>query len=218
LARVDDEIVVVTPARPRAGGDFAEVDEFPVRHVDRLQAEVIADGGRNVEAGAAVEVRLRAVIAKDVFPMVRAEWPAVRPLRVNDPVSLSDSDPAIAADGLAVFDVGFLEPRDYARRFGLGRAVRNVIIRQRAIKRVLSWNKPHWDVVAPRGWVGIVEPAVVLLPLRIPRAGAVRHGIVLRRLFADPEDGRHDAELPRITSSGNHRAAGRRDVNLRLYL
>jgi len=55
-AFLDEGVVLAVPG-PGAGGDFHEIDELPVGDVGAVHAEVIADGGGYVQAGAAVEVR-----------------------------------------------------------------------------------------------------------------------------------------------------------------
>ena len=50
--------------------------------------------------------------------------------------------------------------------------------------------------------IGIVEAAVTLRPFLIPRTRAVRDRIIFGRLFANPENRRHDALFPRITFTG----------------
>ena len=93
LARFD-EVVVGAVFAPRAGRDFIDVDEFPIAALVGFQAQIIADGGRDVEAGAAVALGFGLGVAEDVLPVVRIERAAVFPLAVADFPLVVDGDPA----------------------------------------------------------------------------------------------------------------------------
>src|SRR4030095_8216658 len=54
FAPVDDKGVVVAQLRPWTGRNFAGLDKFPIGHIGLLEAEVIANGRRNIESGAPV--------------------------------------------------------------------------------------------------------------------------------------------------------------------
>src|ERR1051326_2556749 len=96
--------------------------------------------------------------------MVGAKWSAIFPLRVGGFVSLSDRDPAVFADGAAWFRISLLEPRNYERGLGLKLTMGHVVIRQRAIKRVLFRNERDRDVVPSRARIGRIESAVIRGP------------------------------------------------------
>src|SRR5207302_9741207 len=139
-----------------------------------------------------------------VFPMIRAEGTAVRPLREGHAISLADGHPTVAADRLAVFDIGLFKPRDDLRRLRLRRAVSDVVVRQRAVKRILSGNETNGNVVPASARLGIIEATVVSLPIGVPGTRPVGDGIIRSRLLAHPENGGYDAHFPRIAASRNH--------------
>jgi len=45
--------------------------------------------------------------------------------------------------------------------------------------------------------IGIIESAITLCPIRVPRTGSIRHWIVCGRFFTDPENRRHNLASPR---------------------
>src|SRR5207237_10084306 len=92
--------------------------------------------------------------------------------------------------------IRFLDPWTHPRRFGPVTGRRFVVVGQRAIKWVLPRREFRRDEIVPMRFLGIVEPAVVLRPVRVPRAGTVGHGIVRGRFFANPEDGGDDLFFP----------------------
>src|SRR4029453_17581252 len=93
-APVDGEGVVVAELCPRTGRYFGKLDEFPIGHIGLLQAKVIADGRRNIESGAAVEIRFGPLVAEDVFPVIVTKRTGVLPLRVDCSVALADGPQA----------------------------------------------------------------------------------------------------------------------------
>src|SRR4051794_41187793 len=138
--------------------------------------------------------------------MIRAKRPRVLPLRVRDTVSVTDRNPAPFAGRNGRPLVSFLEPRNDVRCLRPMSLARLVVVRQRDVKRILSRSERGRNVAAPIAFVGIVESAVVLRPIFVPRTGLVRHGIVRRRLLPNPEDRRDDLLLPRILiSDRSHR-------------
>src|SRR5580692_10639878 len=80
LAGIDHEIVVLTIARPRSLWNVAGLDKFPIDHVLAAKAQVVAHGGRHVQAGAAVDVPFRYIVPEHILPVVRAEGAAISPL------------------------------------------------------------------------------------------------------------------------------------------
>ena len=162
-----------------------------------------------------VQVRFRALVAEDVLKMVCAKRPAILPLRVAKAIAFANSDPAIAADRLPRSAVGLLEPRDYQRRFRLKLAVRDVVIRQRDVKRILPRDERDRNVIPARTRVRVVRAAVIRRPIQIPRTLVVRHRIVSAGLFPHPKHSGDNARFPRIPL--DRRAGAGRDKDLRFY-
>jgi hypothetical protein len=88
-----DEMVVVTNVAPRTGGNLAHIDEAPVAAGHALEAEVIADGGGDVDARTVVAGVLRAGAAEDIVMVVGDKGATVLPLGVADAVAVANGDP-----------------------------------------------------------------------------------------------------------------------------
>src|ERR1700736_1155264 len=128
-----NEVIVVSVIPPGTGRNIIYFYKLPVGHVSRLQTEIISNCRRDVEAGTAVQVRLRFLVLKNILIMIGPERPAILPLGVTGPISLANRDPPIPTNrlaGLAAPPNPFLfEPWYYQRRFGLGLAMSDVVIR-----------------------------------------------------------------------------------------
>src|ERR1700722_8571469 len=111
--------------------------------------------------------------------MVRPEGTAIAPLGVANLSSIvADGDPAIPANRFPWLGVNFLEPRNDQRRLGLGGSAGHVIVRQRNIKRVLVRKKVRRNVIMAGPGIGIIISSITLLPMKIPGAAEIMHGIV----------------------------------------
>lgn len=202
-AAVLDEGVVVAEGGPGALRDVGELDEFPVGHVGVVHAEEVADGGRDVEAGAFVQVGLGAFGAKDVLPVVGAERAGVLPLGVADAVLEPDGDPAAFADGFLRPLEGLAEPRDDAGGLGLEALRGDVVVGEGDVKGVLARGEGGGRVGGGAGgFFRRVGAAVVAGPLRVPAAFVVGDGVVFRGAFADPEGGGDDGVAPGVLAGG----------------
>ena len=130
--------------------------------------------------------------------MVCPKGSCVFPLRIRDSITFSDRDPAIFASGRSWALVRLLKPRDNTRCFRAVASMCFVIVRERAIKWVLSRCKSYRDIIAPIARIRVVETAVVFCPLFVPRTCAIWDKIVSAWLFADPKDCGYDLSFPRI--------------------
>ena len=155
-----------------------------------------------------VEVRLRPLVPENVLPMIGPERPAIFPLRVTDAVAVANRDPAIFADRMPLLHKRLPEPGHDDRRLRFELPMRDIVVGQRAIKWILPRDEVDRDVVMPARRIGVIEAAVVARPVRVPRALVIRHRIVRGRLFADPENGRDDVRLPRITRREKREVVG----------
>ena len=92
---------------------------------------------------------------------------------------------------------------------------RLIIVRKRAVKRILSWREFYRNVIAAISRIWIIHAAVILSPVLVPAAYAIWNWIIRRRFFTDPEDCRYDLGFPRETLSRGHvsgqLAGGERD-------
>src|ERR1700720_455619 len=130
--------------------------------------------------------------------MVGPKRSGIFPLRVRDLVSLLNRNPSILANRHARSLIRFLEPRNDLRRFGPVAAGGFVVVGQRAVKWVLPRREFYWSVIVPARRIRIIQTAVTLRPLFVPRTGAVGYRIIFAWFFSDPENGRHDLALPRV--------------------
>src|SRR5256885_15242892 len=131
--------------------------------------------------------------------MIGAKRARILPLRVCDLVSFSNRDPAIFANRDPGALINFIEPRDDARSLGPVPGGGLVVVRQRAVKRILPRRKFYRNKIASLGRIRIVEPAITFRPFVVPGTGFIRHRIVLGRFFANPENSGHDAAFPWVT-------------------
>src|SRR5262245_56211318 len=162
-----------------------------------------------------IKIRLGTLIAENILKMVRAKRPTILPLRVTEAVAFANGDPAVAADRLARPGVGLLKPRDHQRCFWFELTVRDVVIRQREVERILPRYERDWNVIPARARVRDVCAAVIRCPIKIPRTLVVRHRIVSAGLFPHPKYGGDNIHFPRIPL--DRRAGTGRDKDLRFH-
>ena len=93
----DDEMVVFVVAPPGTRRHIPRLDKLPIGRVRRLESEVIADCGRNIQPSPIVQIWLWPFILEHVLEIIRAKWAAIFPLRVASAIFLSNSNPAILA-------------------------------------------------------------------------------------------------------------------------
>ena len=148
--------------------------------------------------------------------MISAKWTAIFPLRVANAIALANRNPAMLANRLPRPRVGLLKPRDDERRLWLELAVRDVVVRQRAVEWILMGNESDRDIIAPGRRIGVIESTVCSGPIRVPRALIVGHRVIASRLFSNPKHRGHDVAFPREAS--RRRARGRWHEHLRLHL
>src|SRR6266487_1287954 len=100
------------------------------------------------------------------------------------------------ANGLPRAGVIPLKPWNNQRRFWFELAVRDVVVRQRAVERILLRYESHWNIIAPRRRIGIIEAAVTACPIRVPGTLEIRHRIVSSSLFPHPKYRGYDVRFP----------------------
>ena len=98
LATRNYKMIVVAITAPRPGRHVLRIHKLPIGHVSRLQSEVIAHRGRNIETSAMVEVGFWPLVAKNILEMIGTKRAAVFPLRVTRPIAFADRDPAMPAN------------------------------------------------------------------------------------------------------------------------
>ena len=198
FAIVNYEGVVFSVGRPRPAWHFTKGDKPPVGHVRLFQCEIVADGWRDIEARAFIEIESRTFIAENVLPVIGTERSCVLPLRVSRAIAFADGDPSVFArrDGRAL--IRFFKPRYNAWRFEPMTCACLIVVRKRTIKWVLSRREFYRDVVASVGRIRVVKTAVISCPSFVPGTCAIWDGIISTRPFADPKDSCYDTSFPRI--------------------
>src|SRR3954453_1176459 len=98
LALRQHEVVIVAVGSPGSRRDFSNFDKLPIRHVSRLEAEVITNGRRNVQPRTMVQVWLRPLPLKHILKVVCPKRPAIFPLRITGPVPFPNGNPPVLAD------------------------------------------------------------------------------------------------------------------------
>ena len=93
----DVQMVVFAVAPPGTQRHIPRLDKLPIGRVRRLESEVIADCGRNIQPSPIVQIWLWPFILEHVLEMIRAKWAAIFPLSVASAIFLSNSNPAILA-------------------------------------------------------------------------------------------------------------------------
>src|SRR5947207_13741695 len=134
-----------------------------------------------------VQIRLRALGAKNILEMVGAKRAAICPFRVAAPIPLANGNPTRSAARLPRPGVGLLEPRNNQRRFRLELPMRDIVIGQREVERILPRDKRDWNVIPARTRVRVVRAAVIRCPIKIPRTPVVRYRLFSADLFPHPE-------------------------------
>jgi len=116
---------------PRSVGHLACFDKAPMNAFSRAQAEVIADGGRDIDSGRAVLGIFGGLVAEHEFPVIGHPRATIFPLREATATTIIDLDPATFADRFSGFWLRPCKPRDDFGSFWLvGVGTRNVVVRQ----------------------------------------------------------------------------------------
>ncbi len=152
-----------------------------------LQAEVVADGGGDINAGPAVVWGLP---TEDVFPVVGDPGSAVFPLGVADLATVVELDPTALADALTRWWIVAREPGDYPGGFGaVPTVVETVVVGESHVEWIETGAEGPGGKVLPCLWIRVVVSAVVLGPLAVPGGVVIGSGILSAWFFTDPEDG-----------------------------
>ena len=193
------ECVVVPVLGPRPARHLFELHKSPAGHIFATHPQIIPHRRGNIETGTLVEIGQRSLRPEHILPVVRAEGPAIFPLRIGLATLVTDDNPTTFAHRLPRLHKRLAEPRNHPRRFGLGFSPGHVVVRKGDVKWILPGNKTRRNVTPAITRVRIVVSTEIVRPADIPGTFAVRHGVVLRWLFSHPKHGRHNVVLPRIT-------------------
>src|SRR4026208_1685853 len=147
--------------------------------------------------------------------MVCAKRTTILPLRITRALDLTNRNPTIPAYRLPRPPVIMFKPRNHQRRLRFELTMRDIIIGQRTVKRVLLRNKSYRDVIASCTGIRSIGSTVILCPIKVPGTFVVWNRIIATGLFTNPKYRGDDIALPRITLDRRTRAG--RDKNLRLY-
>ena len=135
-----------------------------------FQPEIVSHSRGDIEASTLIQIGFWTFATKDILPMVRSKWPCVFSLRISNSIAFTDCDPSVFASGNSGTLVRLLKPWNNARRFRPVASMCFVIVRERAVKRVLSWCKSYRDIITSMGRVRVIKTAVAFGPLFVPGA------------------------------------------------
>src|SRR5438445_3705794 len=114
-----------------------------------------------------IKIRLGTLISKYILKMVSAEWAAIFPLRIASVIPFANRQPVISAHGLSRPAVILFEPWNHERRFRLELAVRDIVVRQRTVERILLGNESYMNVIPARAWFRIVSLIIISRPIQV---------------------------------------------------
>src|SRR6202007_3221786 len=103
---------------------------------------------------------LRTCAAENVLPVIGAKRSSIFPLCITYPIAFANGYPAPFAYRNARTLVSFLEPGNDLRRFRAMPTGGFVVVRQRAVKRILSRRESYRGVVLPVGRIRIIKATV----------------------------------------------------------
>src|SRR5262245_15896569 len=156
-----------------------------------------------------IGVRLRPLISKHVLEMVGAKGTAIFPLGIANTIALANGNPTVAAHRLAGATVTLLEPRNHERGFRFEIAVREIVVRQRAVEGILCRDEGYRNVIEPGTCLGIIGSTVTAFPFRVPDAPVIAS-------FPNPKHGGDDVQFPCITLYRWTGTRGYEDLGLNL--
>src|SRR5260370_190023 len=111
-----------------------------------------------------------------------------------------DRNPSAFENGLAIGNKRLLEPGDHLARFVFGMTAFDVVVGKSDVERILARHEANWNKIPAGSGVGGIVAAIAVIPGPVPGAAIIGHRVIAARAFADPEDRRDNASLPRIPS------------------
>src|SRR4029453_18931772 len=97
LAPRGDEIGCFAGAPPGARRYIPRFDKLPIGRVRRLESEVIADCGRNIQPRSIVEIWLWPFILEHILEMIGEKRATIFPLCITGAIAFPYGDPATLA-------------------------------------------------------------------------------------------------------------------------
>ena len=76
----------------------------------------------------------------------------------------------------------------------------DIVVRESKVKRILARNEVDRNKISARTRVRIIVASVAVVPVFVPGAANIGHGVIAPRALADPEDRRDNAAPPGIPS------------------
>src|SRR5256885_5144643 len=100
--------------------------------------------------------------------MIGAERSSIFPLCVGDAIAFANGDPTVFAGGHSRALIGISKPGNNARRFGPMSFPCFIIVRKRAVERILAWCEVYGNVIAATARIRLVDAAIILRPFLVP--------------------------------------------------
>lgn len=172
---------IITPvACPRTAWDEPEFHKAPVHGGGTsFNAEVVADGGGDVDAGTLVGGVAGAGTTEDILPVIRVKRSAVFPLGKTVTTVVINLHPCAAADRFVLTALVTPIPGDDFGSFRLGTSLFNIVVGESDVEGV-KLGRERLGCVGnriPLGGIRVVIAAVVGIPLAVPAAGGVGYGV-----------------------------------------
>src|ERR1700756_1630628 len=136
---------------PGPGRNFFFLHEPPIHNIKAAKTEVIANRRTKVNTGAAIAVRTRPFVAKDVLPMIDFERANILPLCVaNSAIGVPDRDPcALTEAGRAGARRSLCRPGNQAFQRRSCRIKELIVKRKRDIERIPFWQETRREKASP---------------------------------------------------------------------
>src|SRR5207302_3787171 len=120
-------------------------------------------------------------------------------------------------DGFTRLRVSLFKPRNDQRCLWFELPMGHIVVREGAVKRILSRHERDRNIVSARGRIGIIKTSIIGSPISVPGALVIWYRIVPASLFTNPKNRRHDIGFPQITSRCTRARSGW-DEDLRFHL
>src|SRR5260370_41834706 len=123
---------------------------------------------------------------KYVSPVIRTEWSAIFPLGVTNFVSVLDRNPSVLENGLSIASNRLLEPGNHLGCFVFGMTALDIVVRESKVKRILARTEVDRNRISPRTGVRIIVSSIAVVPVFVPEAAIIGHGVIAPTPLADP--------------------------------
>src|ERR1700730_5500363 len=111
-----------------------------------------------------------------------------------------DRNPSVFENGLSIANKRLLEPGNHLACFVFGMTAYDIVVRESKAQRILARNEVDRNRISARTRVRIIVASVAVVPVFVPGAASIGHGVIAPRALADPEDRSDNVAPPEIAS------------------